>query len=58
MSRGPHNFKQTDVTKAIKAVEKAGVKVCRVELVKDRVIIIAGEPPSADDANKRAGEWD
>jgi hypothetical protein len=42
MSRGPLTFKQTDVTRAIKAAVAAGVEVARVEVDKDgRIIVIA-----------------
>jgi hypothetical protein len=33
MSRGRCTFKQTDVTRAVKAVAKTGVDVARVEVV-------------------------
>ena len=40
MSRGPQTFKQGDVTKAIKAALKAGVKVARVEIMEGGRIVI------------------
>jgi hypothetical protein len=47
MSRGAHTFKQTDITKAIKAAVKAGVKDWRVEIDRDGKIVIVAEPASA-----------
>jgi hypothetical protein len=43
MSRGPQLFKQGDVTKAVKAAVKAGLSVARVEILPDRIIVIAGK---------------
>jgi hypothetical protein len=39
MSRGQQTFKQSDVTKAIKATVKAGIAVGRVEIDKDCIIV-------------------
>src|SRR5258707_15518375 len=49
MSRGAQTFKQGDVTKAIKAVVKAGVKDWRLEIGDGKIIVVAGEP---DDKTK------
>jgi len=58
MSRGAHNFKQTDVAKAIKAAVKSGVKGWRVEIV-DGKIVIRGGGEMDDPADERdRGEWD
>ena len=44
MSRSPSTFRQTDLTRAIKAARNAGVKVARAEITKDgKIIIIIGE---------------
>jgi hypothetical protein len=57
MSRGPHNFKQADVAKAIKAAVKAGVRGWRVELVGGK-IVICGEERRDDSVDEGSREWD
>jgi hypothetical protein len=46
MSRGEQTFKQTDVTKALKGAEKAGLKVQRAEVRKDGSILLDFDPPA------------
>jgi hypothetical protein len=59
MSRGPRIFKQTDVTRAVKAVVAAGVEVARVEVEKDgRIVVIAGKPESNRGESRGGNEWD
>jgi hypothetical protein len=60
MSRGAHPFKQGDVTKAIKAAVKAGVKDWRVEIIGGKVVVSAGETPSApaDDLDRELAEFE
>lgn len=51
MSRGPSTFRQTDVTRAIKAAKAAGVDVSRIEIGPNgRIVITAGpvEPTKSD----------
>jgi len=44
MTRGPNSFKQGDVTRAVRAVRAAGVPVVRVEVERDRkIVVIVGE---------------
>jgi hypothetical protein len=57
MSRGPHNFKQADVAKAIKAAVKSGVKGWRVEIV-DGKIVIRGDERGDPVAEGSRSEWD
>src|SRR3546814_14130142 len=54
MSRGPSTFRQTDVTRAIKAALAAGVPVARIEVAPDGKIVITAGPvePSKTDAER------
>jgi hypothetical protein len=59
MARGPCAFKQSDVTKAVKAVVAAGVNVARVEVDKDgRIVVIAGKPAHDGAGASDRNEWD
>jgi hypothetical protein len=52
MSYSPSNFRRTDVKRAVQAVQAAGIKVGRVELVGGKVLIIpAGDESIPDDSN-------
>jgi hypothetical protein len=54
MKRGPCKFKQCDVTRALKAVAKAGMTVVRVEIDPDGKIVIG----TGIDAMGQCGELD
>lgn len=56
MSRGKASFRESEVTRAVKAVKKAGVEVARVEVENGKIIVIAGKP--ADSATNDKNEWD
>lgn len=60
MSRGPHNFKQADVSKAIKAAVKAGLTVGRVEISPDgRIVVVAGALGQGQNSGAtEVNEWD
>jgi hypothetical protein len=65
MSRGPQSFKQTDLTKAIKAAVKSGVQGRRVEIVHGKIIIAGGEPdgvsrdvPPDNDLDRELAEFE
>jgi hypothetical protein len=45
MGKGACTFKQSDLTRAIKAVEAAGLSIARAEVDKDgKIVIIPGQP--------------
>jgi hypothetical protein len=59
MSRGVQPFTQGDVTKAVKAVVKAGLPVARVEVLRDgRILVIAGQPEQGQNSEAITNEWD
>jgi hypothetical protein len=58
MPRGQCTFKQSDVTKAVKAVVAAGVHVARVEVDREgRIVVVAGTAAVAEEG-KEGSEWD
>jgi hypothetical protein len=57
MARPPSTFRQSDITKAIRAARKAGVENVRVEITKDgKLVIITGT--AAEPAQAEMNEWD
>ena len=59
MSRGQQTFKQSDVTKALKATVKAGIAVGRVEINKDgKIVIVTARPQDAEGDKPEQNEWD
>jgi hypothetical protein len=60
MSRRQPTFKQSDVTKALKATVKAGLLIRRVEIAQDgRIIIVPAKVDDVVDGQTREqNEWD
>jgi hypothetical protein len=61
MSRGQQTFKQSDVTRAVKAVAKAGLPVGRVEITPDGKIVIRTGTDTAvlrDDLDRELAEFE
>jgi hypothetical protein len=56
MSRAPLAFKETDITRAIKAARKAGLGVARVEIDKEGKIVIVAEKTGETPAS--GNPWD
>ncbi|MEN3791845.1 hypothetical protein [Fulvimarina sp. MAC3] len=44
MARQPVVFKQSDLTRAIKAARAAGLDVGRIEIEPGRIVVIPGKP--------------
>jgi hypothetical protein len=58
MSRGAYTFRQSDVTRAVKAVTAAGVEVARVEVDKSgNIVIVAGRLGEAK-GGESSNPWD
>jgi hypothetical protein len=64
MSRGAHTFRQGDVTRALKAAEKAGLKVHRAEVRTDGSIMLDFNGPpivmsgTVDDLDRELSEFE
>jgi hypothetical protein len=58
MGRGPSSFRQQDVTRALRATRAAGVEVERIEIEKDRIIVVAGKKAKGADDEDNGNEWD
>ena len=61
MPRGPARFKQSDLTRALRATKAAGVEVSRIKITKDGIEIDAGKPvkPTTDSTDlDQRNEWD
>jgi hypothetical protein len=59
MARAPCTFRQTDVTRAVKAVAAAGVHIARVEIDRaGKIVIIAAEATEQSGEPTEANEWD
>ena len=56
MGHGPARFKETDVTRALRAARKAGADVDRVEIGRDGRIVLVLK--NGDEASAEGNEWD
>jgi hypothetical protein len=58
MPKGPLTFKQTDLLRAIRTSQKAGLSIARVEIDRDGkiVVVVGGEGMGAQEST--ANEWD
>ena len=58
MSRGAQAFRQGDVTRALKAAERAGLKVQRAEMRRDGSIVLDFDRPPLAPGDPNINEWD
>jgi hypothetical protein len=58
MSRGRQSFKQSELTKAIKAAEKAGVKDWIAEIADGKIRVFARRPDDSEQNGQTPSEWD
>ena len=58
MGHGPCTFKENDLTRALRAAKKAGVKVARAEVSRDgRIVLVLKKDGEAQSISER-NEWD
>ena len=60
MSKGLQIFKQTDLLRAIRTFQKAGLPIARAEIDRNgKIVVVAGERKSADENTMtNANPWD
>jgi hypothetical protein len=62
MKRAPSTFRQADVTRAVKAVNAAGVGIARIEIDKaGKIVIVAATAALAEQSNdldQELQEWE
>ena len=60
MARSSSTFRQRDVTRAVKALAAAGVKLARVEISRDGKIVLVPLQPTApqDDLDRELAEFE
>ena len=56
MGHGPATFKETDLTRALRAARKAGADVERVEIGRDGRIVLVLK--NGDEVSPEGNEWD
>ncbi len=59
MSRGPSTFRQRDLTRAVKAVVAAGLRVAGVKVsAQGDIEVVTGDERVHDSPPQRGNEWD
>ncbi len=58
MSRAPLPFKESDVTRAVKAVRKAGLDVAQVKISPDGQIVVIVKSDGEDRMVESTNPWD
>jgi len=58
MSKGLQIFKQTDLLRAIKTFQKAGLSIARAEIDRDgKIVVVVGEGKKAEDTATELDRW-
>jgi hypothetical protein len=59
LPRRPCIFRQTDLTRALKGAQAAGIAIGRFEINKDgKIVVVAKKPESPRDGEDERNEWD
>jgi hypothetical protein len=56
MSRRPAAFKQSDLTKALKAAKATGVEIARYEIEDGKITVFTGKPATTN-TNSELDQW-
>ena len=58
MSKGPLTFKETDLRRAIRTSQKAGLSIARVEIDRDgKIVVVVGEGKKSEDTATDLNRW-
>lgn len=60
MARSSSNFRQRDLTCALRAAAAAGIAVQRIEIRPDAVVVVTGDSPAApaDDLDRELADFE
>lgn len=60
MARGPCNFRQRDLTCALRATVEAGITVQRIEIRQGTIVVVTGGTPAAppNDLDQELAEFE
>jgi hypothetical protein len=59
MTRAPSTFRQSDVTRAIKAAVAAGVHIARIEVdCTGKIVIVTTQEPPGVQSGEEGDTWD
>jgi hypothetical protein len=56
--RRPCKFKVTDVTRAAKAVLRAGIEIARIEFKDGEIVFVTGKPAEGSSNGEASNPWD
>jgi hypothetical protein len=58
MSKGMQIFKQTDLLRAIRTSQKAGLSIARVEIDRDgKIVVVVGDGKKAENTATELDRW-
>jgi hypothetical protein len=58
MSKGLQIFKQTDLLRAIRTFQKAGLPIARAEIDRDgKIVVVVGDGKKAEDTATELDRW-
>jgi hypothetical protein len=58
VARRPCTFRQSDLTRALKAARAAGIGIARIEIENGKIIVVAGDLKEPEPEARAENEWD